>query len=198
MSLASEMREAVEMLSDPQRAELLAHGVSAALIGRYSLIGAAKIRVGKSRLYEPASDGKFAYLTPVLVDNTLTPEALEPGPTARVLGHLVDLVAWHPRHPSAWALRAGAAEWLGCVEPQYMHPAPVSVRRSPLAWLRAGCEGLVILSDDPPDVYRVLSGLGSIVAEDQQHAAELRRMVRRPWPLPRIVAAENGVQHAAA
>jgi hypothetical protein len=117
----------------------------------------------------------------------VTAEAHDPPHTVRA-GELVDLVAWHPRHPHRWALRTGAAEWLGAIEPQYLDPEPVPVWRSPLAWLRVGCVGLVMLSPDPPAAYRVLSGCrGGIVAEDPQHAAALRATLARPWPAPQII-----------
>lgn len=90
-----------------------------------------------------------------------------------------------------------AATWLGCIEPQYLDPDPVAIRRSPLAWLQAGCDGLVILSGDPADAYRLLSGCCAITAENRQHAAELRKLVRRPGPLPRITIAAGTVHHAA-
>jgi hypothetical protein len=134
--LEAEMRAARAALTPEHRLELIEHGVPADLIGRYLLIGAARVRVSAG-LYEPVEDGGAAYITPVLVDNPLTPEAEGPQGCARGGGYLVDLVAWHPRRPSRWALRVGSATWLGAIEPQYMDPDPVAVRRSPLAWLQA-------------------------------------------------------------
>jgi hypothetical protein len=188
-SLATEMRVARSALMPEHWDELTEHGVPVPLIANYGLVGAAPIRVDKSGLYEPAPDGRLAYITPVRIDNELTPEAEQPLSCARILGHLVDLLAWHPRHPTRWALRTGAATWLGCIGPQYMEPDPVAVRRTPLAWLQAECDGLVILSNEPADAYRLLCGLRQIDAEDAEHATELRRLVRQPWPLPRIAAA---------
>lgn len=195
--LLDEMRAARAALTAEHRVELLEHGVPADLIGRYSLIGAARIRINAG-LYDPVPDGRPAFITPALIDNPLTPEAADPLACARVTGDLVDLVAWHPRHPSRWALRVGSATWLGATEPQYMEPDPVAVRRSPLSWLRADCDGLVILSTEPAEAYRLLSSLHAIIAEDAQHVAELRRLVRQPWPLPSIrAAAHDEVSHAA-
>jgi hypothetical protein len=193
--LAAEMRAARAALTPEQQAELIEHGVPLPLITNYGLVGAATIRIS-SGLYEPAPGGRPAYITPVRIDNKLTPEAEQPVSCARILGHLVNLVAWHPRYPTRWALRTGAAAWLGSIEPQYMEPEPVAIRRSPLSWLQAECDGIVLLSPDPADAYRLLSSLHEIEAEDREHAAELRRLVRRPWPLPRIHVAE-GVRDAA-
>ncbi len=95
--------------------------------------------------YEPDPAGKGAFLLPVRVDNPLTPEAADSIGIIRA-GSIVDLLAFHPAHPYRWALRRDDAEWLGAIEPQYLDPAPVPVWRSPLAWLQAGCRGLVVLS----------------------------------------------------
>src|SRR4051812_28833629 len=107
--------------------------------------------VGKMRarcdgnLYVPDEDGPPVFITPVFVDYPDTPESPCPAQATR-FGDLVDLVAWDPRHPHAWALRCGAAEWLGSIEPQYMEPPPAPIHRGPLGWLLAGCRGLVILA----------------------------------------------------
>ena len=86
---------------------------------------------------------------------------------------------------------AGAAEWLGCIEPQYLEPEPVPIRRSVLSWFRAGCTGLVLLSRLPLDQYRILTGcVGGIIAQDATHRAELRRALQRPFRIPRILITE--------
>jgi hypothetical protein len=107
-------------------------------------------------------------------------------------GGLVDLVAWHPRQPSGWALRTGAAEWLGAIEPQHMGPPPVPIRFSVLSWFQYGCSGLVILSTAAAVRYRLLSDcLGGVEAESAEHAAELKRMLAWPWPAPRVSIGES-------
>jgi hypothetical protein len=134
-------------------------------------------------------------LIPVRVDSPVLPEAADPA-AAVSAGAIVDIVACHPRHPGRWALRTGVAEWLGAIPPQYLEPDPVQIWRSPIAWLRAGARGLVILSRQPADAYRVLASChGDIVAEDATHAAELAGL-DRPWPMPRIIVAA-GAPHAA-
>lgn len=196
IDLLAEMRAARKALSAEHRAELLSAGIPLDIVRLYPLIGAELVLV-KAGMYRPDPDGLPAFITPVLVDNAASPEAAHPLVYARHLGECVDLVAWHPAHPDLWALRLGVATWLGCIEPQYCDPDPVAMRRSPLAWLRAGCDGLVILSRHPPDAYRILTDCQSIVAEDETHAAELRKLVRQPWPLPRIAAAIRETRSAA-
>jgi|SRR5690242_7910343 len=139
--------------------------------------------------YEPDPDGGAAYLIPVRVDNPLTPEAADP-PEAVRSGAIIDLLAFHPAHPYRWALRRDAAEWLGPIEPQYLDPEPVEVWRTPLRWLQAGCHGLVLLSSERESQHRILSGLGSIVAEDHHHAAELRSVLNHSWSTPPVIVRE--------
>jgi hypothetical protein len=142
--------------------------------------------------YDP--EGADAFLLPVRADNLVTPESDDPCLTVRE-GAIVDLLVFHPRHPHYWRLRRGTAEWLGSIEPQYLDPDPVPVWRTPFRWLQAGCSGLVLLSDGNSR-YRTLSLLRSIVAEDAQHAAELRRELARPWPVPQVISPQE--MHRAA
>jgi hypothetical protein len=181
-TLVAEMRYALAELDIAHHAELAAAGVPAIA----HAVGASRIRVEGS-FYWPDPEGHPAYITPVLVDNPLTPESSIQ--TYIDLPYLVDLLAWHPRHPARWALRVGAAEWLGFVEPQLLDPDPVIVRRWPYNWLRASCTGLVLLSREGASAYRVLSSVRAILAEDTAHAAELRQIAERPWSLPSIEVA---------
>lgn len=101
-------------------------------------------------------------------------------------------MAWRPDRLDVVATRVGAATWLGAIPPQYLAPVPVSVWRHPLGWLRVGCRGLVLLTTDLAEVSRVLfECLGGLEAEDERHAAELRRTLTRPWPQPAVWACKR-------
>jgi hypothetical protein len=108
----------------------------------------------------------------------------------------VDLVAWTRDHPGRVLRCLGAGVALGA--DKILNPAtyfagePLQIHRSPLAWLRAGCAGIVILEPDgvlerldrlPPRVepYKLL-------AEDIDHGRELRRLQK---PLLRCHAPRN-------
>jgi hypothetical protein len=157
----------------------------------------AMVRVDRLGItFEPDEDGAAAYVFPVRVGPATTPESGDPLDTI-ARAEIVDLIAMHPAHPGCWALRRGVAEWLGAVEPQYLDPEPVPVWRSPSAWLRGGCHGLTLLSRERASQYRTLSSLCEIVAEDLQHAAELRRILERPWSAPRVIAPRLEVRRAA-
>jgi hypothetical protein len=174
---------------------LLSAGVSRRAI---SIAMPALVRVAvHGGFYHPEPDsGGLAYVIPVRVDDPFSPEAIDPAEAING-GGIVDLVAFHPAHPHRWALRVGAAEWLGAVEPQYMGPAAVQIWRSPLDWLRADCRGLVILSPDPRDQYRLLSSFGALLVEDVEYATELRQILARPWPGPCVLLGNRGRRHAA-
>jgi len=183
--IGAEMAAAVKALTDAQAALLIRYGVDPVDIS-LGMVGCAPIRLERGT-YVPDPDGKVAFITPVRVDDPLS---------AVRVGDLVDLIAWHPLRPGHFALRIGVAEWLGAIEPQHLDPPPVPVRRSVLAWFQHGCTGLVPLSREPRDVYRLLGGIGRLEAEDDAHRAELRAVLQRPWPTPAISVARR-LRHAA-
>lgn len=156
----------------------------------------ARIRVSRG-LYEPDPEGGAAFLLPVRLENPSSPEAADPENAVRN-GGLVDLLAFAPEYPYRWARRAGTATWLGCVEPQFLMPDPVPVWRSPLHWLGNDCRGLVLLTRDKRERYRVLTHLDAIIAEDEGHANELRELLAHPWLAPPVfVRRGREVRHAA-
>jgi hypothetical protein len=174
---------ATEKVSAEVHDELVTIGIAT---GDTGLIGVAPIRLCRGDLFEPDPDGRVCLISPVCVHTELDPESSEPSLYCRA-GAIVDLVAWHPEQPNQWRLRTGAAEWLGCIEPQYLEPEPVPIRRSVLNWFQAGCTGLVLLSRSPLGQYRTLMGcVGGIIAEDAAHRAQLRCALQRPFRGPRI------------
>jgi hypothetical protein len=181
------MRQAYAALTADDLRELVEHGISPLDIVCARLVGVARIsHLADTGCYERDPTGGWAFVTPVMVDYPDTPETPDPVGFSRY-GNLIDLVAWDPRNPRQWTLRVGNATWLGCIPPQYLDPEPVRIWRSVLNWLRAGCTGMVPLSHDLATTYSLLMGFpGGIEAEDEVHAAELRRILERPWPLPSI------------
>jgi hypothetical protein len=195
-TLGREYLAALRMTRFADLAPLVAAGVSWETIAT-AAPALARIRVSKGITFEPDDDGGSAFIVPVRVESPITPETFDAATAVRD-GAIIDLVAFHPLHPDRWALRRDAAEWLGAVEPQFIGPPAVRVWRTPLDWLRADCEGIVLLSRDRPGQYRILSGLCRIVAEDAEHAAELRRLLAHPWTSPPVLIANHReARHAA-
>jgi hypothetical protein len=185
--LAAEICAGYSLLSIEHRSALLKEGVSMRDLDQFQMCGVALVRVD-GELYQPA-DGRLAIITPVRVHDAFSPESPQPDTGCR-LGSIVDVVAWDIRYPDRWALRTGNAEWLGCIEPQYLDPDPVPIRRGVLDWFRAHCTGLVLLSRDPASVYRTLSWCRQgIIAANAEHATELKRTLRAPLKAPRVLVA---------
>jgi hypothetical protein len=102
-------------------------------------------------------------------------------------GWLVDLVAVSIKGPNRWALRTGAASVLGAVECQLgLFADPVPVHRDVLSWLRCGCRGIVILTQDPFQAGRILRQLTAPECEDTDHKAEIDRLMTMAFPLRSI------------
>jgi len=161
---------------------------------RQAGFGGPGLAVGPAFASIQVADGRFqldrdgdakAFVIPVRVGNPLTAEVNDPIEAVRH-GILIDLIAFSPAYPNQWALRVGNATWLGAIEPQFLMPEPVPVWRNPLGWLRNDWRGLVLLSRDRAEQYRVLTVCDSIVAEDEQHAAELRGVLEHPWLAPAV------------
>jgi hypothetical protein len=178
VNLEDEHRAAVQALTREDAEELCnTLGISFFLVAIYQLVGIATIRLLKGELWEPDPEGTLAYVTPARVDRPDTVIAREPWETTRC-GEIVDLVAWDPRSPERWATRCGHT-WLGSVP--LNEPFPTLIRRSPLTWLQADCDGVVPLSRDPVEVRYVLGECEhGIQVEDQRHLAELHRLMAQP------------------
>ena len=178
--LERELRRALEGMTPTQLGKLRAAGIHAAVS-----IGVSRIVVEGER-YTPWGDtAGCAFIVPIRGDWPDTPETTR-GIEAVRSGYLIDLLALHPARPERWALRRGVATWLGSLAPQYCNPRPVRIWRTPLRWLQADCDGLCLLMKDAVENYRILSGCRSIMAEDEIHARELRRILERPWAGPEV------------
>jgi hypothetical protein len=193
--LAAEHRVMLLAMGPDDLRPLLAAGISPRTI---AMVTPAFSRIAvDGYTYQPDPAGGAAIVLPVRVESWVTPEAADPLKTLRD-GAIVDLLAFHPAFPLRWALRRDAAEWLGALEPQYLDPETVCVRRSPLAWLRAGCRGLVVLSPEPAARYRILAECrGGILAEDNEHAAELMATLAWPRSAPRVIVRNVKPRHVA-
>lgn len=196
IDLVGELAAARAAITDGERDALLEAGIPQRAI---EIVGAARIDLDRSaRTYQLLEDiGDRVFILGVRAGDTWTPERLCPDAIA-YCGPLVDLLAWHPRAVDHWALRLDTATWLGAIPPQFMNPAPVSIRRSPLGWLRAGAAGLCILTHDDREARALLRLCHRIEAEDDAHADELRHLLERPLSVPPITVARKPSQARAA
>src|SRR5262249_37173332 len=114
------------------------------------MVGVAHMRIEKGRRWVPDPTGHRGFVSPVRGRGDRY-DARDPFADEIVInGPLLDLVAWHPEAPRRWAVRTGAAEWLGawCAGISHDHKEPVRVWRGPLGWLRGWLEGVVPLTTD--------------------------------------------------
>ncbi len=106
---------------------------------------------------------------------------------------ILDLLSFHPRQPERWRLARGAVLALGAIAPQFFDPEPVAVHRTPLAWLRAGGAGLVLLTRDRFECRHVLFQCeGGIVVDAPAYGAHLKQVLTAPVVEPRIFVAQPG------
>jgi hypothetical protein len=189
--LIAEIDHAQRALDATHRAQLAALGIPR-LIVECGFVGAARIRLEKDgRTYRPMEGGTEAFITPCRVNGDQpTPE----DPDFELVpqyGDVIDLIAWSPEYPGRWATRCDQATWLGCIEPQFVIPPAVPIRRSPLSWLKANATGLCILAHDQWDIYRLLTVCQQLEAEDDAHAKQLRRILEHPFKTPTILVARR-------
>ena len=151
-------------------------------------VGVAEIETTAEGIYQPAPGGRKAFIQPVYgeVPPPKVPiiDPADPEP--------IDLVAWFPGEPARWWLRRGTAVLLGEIEVvcAEVYDEPIQVRRTPLDWLKAGGDGIVILAD-PATASLYLRAI-KIVAEDVSHGLELERSLRPPViDLPRIFVRQD-------
>lgn len=107
-------------------------------------------------------------------------------------GQIIDLVAWREENPSKWWIHVNWGDclgrWLvGCwaADPD----RPTLIYRTPLAWSRAGGQGVCLLTHNPAEQRAIVAQLG-VVANgepgDRAHVRELQALVR-PRPGPRVL-----------
>jgi hypothetical protein len=189
-TLQAEWRAALNGLELDDARLLAQHGLNLPLLvdlGLYAytvMVGMLPMRV-EGRRWQPDPAGRRGFVTPVRTRgdarDLLADEIVISGP-------LIDLVAWHPETPQSWATRTGIAEWLGAWDPGIAHNRsdPVRVHRAPFAWLRAWLTGIVPLTTNRAELYRLLIDMPAIRAEDEAHKAQLDRALERPYPVPRV------------
>jgi hypothetical protein len=103
---------------------------------------------------------------------------------------VVDLVAWPLDRPDHFATALGRAVGLGIDLPSNPAPfycgRPLRAFRTPLAWLQAGCQGVVILNPSRARDW-LPDALGRIAGEDEAHARAIGRLLHPFFENERVV-----------
>ena len=121
--------------------------------------GIARVR-SHGPFFEPDPNGEPAIILPVMDD-----------------GEVADLVAVMPHRPGHWRVRLGACPLLG-IDNTGIWSEPLHVWRTPLDYLRAELEGVVVLSW--PAALPLLRSCSEIIAEDVEHGREIHRRLSHP------------------
>jgi hypothetical protein len=100
---------------------------------------------------------------------------------------LIDAIAWHPTtgRLAAWLGLGFALGEYRIGDHLETDSTALAVYRSPLGWLRAGCEGIVIVRKTFAHI--VLKKVPILIAEDENHRIELGGMFPVGAAGPRIV-----------
>lgn len=110
---------------------------------------------------------------------------------------LTDICAVDPRQPDTFATRDGRAEYLGADD--YGMACAVGcglkVYRNPISWMQDDMDGIVIL--DRTSTWRILRDIPRIIAEDKQHAREIKRLIQPPPWQGEVFHFESKEQQAA-
>lgn len=110
------------------------------------------------------------------------------GAAARTLmgGDILDIVACDAKLSRVRGVFTAAADALGTID----EAAPVRVVRTPLAWLRRVCDGVLPLGTAAQQQATLRACAGGIVCDDVEHGEAVQRLIRRPLPeLPRVMVA---------
>jgi hypothetical protein len=86
------------------------------------------------------------------------------------------LILWPIGRPEDWLTGFDTGTLLGHHNVETPSDEPLQVRRDPEAWLRAKCDGVVVISD--AEAWRNLHRWpGYLAAEDVDHARQLSRLI---------------------
>jgi hypothetical protein len=144
-------------------------------------VGIATVETTGNSFYQPAPGSRLAFIMPCY--GPYPPPKMPTGP-GDPQPH--DLLAWCPNQPSRWWLRRGSAvtlgEWAVALAETYREP--LHVHQTPLDWLQHGGGGAVVL-DAEAAAYRLRDI--PLVAEDENHAADLHRKLTIPAVVPTVL-----------
>lgn len=111
---------------------------------------------------------------------------------------MADLIAWPVDCPDKFAPALGRVAILGLDQiddPDTWDEHPLVIHRSPLRWLQHRCRGVVVIDEQAASLH--LGGaLGQLVGEDQMHAREMTKSLRRRVDPP-FVASQPNLREAA-
>jgi hypothetical protein len=154
------------------------------IYGGASPIGVERAQVTENGCYQPTEDGAQVLVTPVGWR----------GPGGVMWEAVDDLVAFNPRDPSLWWRRQGVGPFLNpeALERATYYGDLLPVFSTPLSWLRAGMQGIVILDWEGIHTPLHLGGIKVFACETSALAGRLIEALRdvKPCPQFRLIKSE--------
>jgi hypothetical protein len=206
-ALPEEFLASLEQAGEADFAALRSAGVGDAALARLPIpgvIGAGPVRPLAGGLYEPAGEGAEGSIRAWIFPTNLLGTVWRATPE--------DLIAIAQRPLHCWRLRRGAATVLGAheIERRSFAPSrawhkdvldgpteePLRLWKTPLAWLKAGCKGAVVL-DWRAAALDLLGIWTAIVAEDLGHGLDVQARLSQPFPCPEIRVPAASARRAA-
>ena len=173
MSAVEEFLAAMDGLDDQAAACLRRQGVSEKALHLWpGPVGVARIETHPLGIFNFAEHGHRAFIQPVLIGGEFT--------------DIGDLIAWYPDDPARWWTRRYTGLPLGidqldCAE---IESLPLAIRRTPLSWLQAGGDGIVVT--DWAMSALALRSVPILIAEDAEHGREIQRRLTIVAAAPEI------------
>ncbi len=148
------------------------------------LVGIGHIVLHSSGLFEFHDDGDLAIIVP------------EGEPEVPGWAWVDDLIAFKPESPGRWWRRRGDVDLLGASNISPWRLSPVTIHETPLSWLRAGANGIVIINWGLDPIAR-LGGTGYLETETPALKRRLERRIQEVALASFDITVMEEVRHAA-
>ena len=152
--------------------------------GARHYLGVARITTTSHGLFEFHDDGDLAIIVP------------EGEPEVPGWAWVDDLIAFKPESPGHWWRRRGDVDLLGASNISPWRLSPVTIHETPLSWLRAGANGIVIINWGLDPIAR-LSGTGYLETETPALKRRLERRIQEVALASFDITVMEEVRHAA-
>lgn len=129
-------------------------------------VGVAAIETHPLGIFDFAEHGHRAFIQPVLSGGEFT--------------DIADLIAWYPDKPAHWWTHCYTGLPLGIdqLDRAEIEGFPLSIRPTPLSWLQAGGDGVVIT--DWAMSATALRCCRILIGKDPAHGDDIERRLRNP------------------
>jgi hypothetical protein len=182
--LSDEFYHAVDQVKPADQERLEQAGVSRQFLYRGAVrVGTVEAMTHTDGYYEPFSLGRRLYVVPAIpLCSIFDPEFDGNAPP------IGDLIAFDLAEPNRFWVRTGAASFINpyAFAHASLYRVPLPVWSSPLAWLRAGGDGVVIL-DDTAHLPLWFGGLVAIQADSVELGRKIKARMAQQSKLPEIM-----------